>query len=61
VNWRNRKLRLALILGLAVFIAFTAWRMGQANPAKAPCEPGRQVEKDAAGKVVKITNRTCIK
>ena len=58
--WRNRKLRLGIVLGLAVFAAFYAWRTNQIDSSKQqPCEPGRQEEKDASGKVVKVTRKTC--
>lgn len=56
---RNRRLRLALVLALAVFVAFTAWRMNDTAGKKPPCTPGRHEEKDASGKVVKITHTTC--
>ena len=58
---RNRKLRLGIVLALAVVAAFVAWRADQreANP-RPPCEPGRQEEKDASGKVVKVTRTTCL-
>jgi hypothetical protein len=59
VNWRNRRLRTALILAVAVFVAFTAWRTGQTDGKAKPCEAGRQEEKDASGKVVRITHTTC--
>ena len=57
MNWRNRKLRLALVMALAIFSIFVAWRTSQ--PAQKPCEPGRQEEKDASGKVVAITRKHC--
>ncbi|WP_404339059.1 hypothetical protein AB2M62_07650 [Sphingomonas sp. MMS12-HWE2-04] len=59
MHWRNRKLRLAIVLAIAVFAGFYAWRTGQTENAKPQCEPGRHEEKDASGKVVKITNTTC--
>lgn len=58
MNWRNRKLRLALVLALAIFSAVVAWRTSQA-PKPKPCEPGRHEEKDTNGKVVKITRTHC--
>lgn len=58
MNWRNRKLRLALVLALAIFSLVVAWRTSQA-PSPKPCEPGRQEEKDASGKVVAIKRVTC--
>jgi hypothetical protein len=55
---RNRKLRLAVVLALAVFAAFFAWR-SQDRSAQPQCSPGRIEEKDASGKVVKITRTEC--
>ncbi len=58
--WRNRKLRLGIVLALAVFAAFYAWRTNQQVEAqRPPCEPGRHEEKDASGKVTKVTRTTC--
>ncbi|MDT8757926.1 hypothetical protein MZO42_04385 [Sphingomonas psychrotolerans] len=56
---RNRKVRLAIVLALAVFAAFYAWRTSQVEQRLPPCEPGRHEEKDASGKVVKVTRTTC--
>jgi hypothetical protein len=58
MDWRSRKVRIAIVLALAVFAAFTAWRMGD-GAGKKPCVPGRQEEKDASGKVIRITHITC--
>ncbi|NIJ18356.1 hypothetical protein FHS95_000025 [Sphingomonas naasensis] len=57
--WRNRKLRLGLVLAIAVFAAFYAWRTNQVETRQKPCEPGRHEEKDASGKIVKVTRTTC--
>jgi hypothetical protein len=57
--WRNRKLRLGIVLGIAVFAAFFAWRTNQVETKKPVCEPGRHEEKDASGKVIKVTRTTC--
>jgi hypothetical protein len=57
--WRNRKLRLGIVLAIAVFAAFYAWRMEQGDAKKPPCESGRHEEKDAGGKVVKVTRTSC--
>ena len=59
MNWRSRKVRVAIVLAAAAFVAFVAWRTGEGTGKKPPCVPGRQEEKDAGGKVIKITNRTC--
>jgi len=58
MSWRNRKLRLALVLALAIITAWTAWRTSQ-TPEHKPCVPGRFEEKDTSGKVVKITRTAC--
>lgn len=58
--WRNRKLRLGIVLAIAVIAAYVAWRTNQTPPPK-PCEPGRHEEKDASGKVIKVTRTTCFK
>ena len=55
--WRNRKLRLGIVLGIAVIAAYVAWRTNQVEPRK-PCEPGRHEEKDASVKVIKVTRTT---
>ena len=55
---RDRKVRLALVLAPAVFVAFFAWRTSQRD-ARPHCTPGRVEEKDASGKVVKITRTEC--
>ncbi|KRC82095.1 hypothetical protein [Sphingomonas sp. Root241] len=57
--WRNRKLRLGIVLGIAVIAAYVAWRTNQVETRKPPCEPGRHEEKDASGKVIKVTRTTC--
>jgi hypothetical protein len=60
MNLRNRKIRLAIVLAIAVIAAFVAWRTSQAEKRVAPCEPGRHEEKDMSGKVIKVTRTTCI-
>jgi len=57
---RNRKIRLAIVLAIAVVAAFVAWRTSQAEKRQPPCEPGRHEEKDASGKVTKVTRTTCL-
>ncbi|MET0310207.1 MAG: hypothetical protein ABW023_15995 [Sphingomonas sp.] len=52
---------MALVLALAVFLAFYAWRTSQTDAGKKPCVPGRHEEKDSSGNVTKITNTTCFK
>ena len=59
MNWRNRRVRLAIVLTMAVVVGFLAWRTGEMGPKRPPCTPGRHEEKDAAGKVVRITNTHC--
>jgi hypothetical protein len=59
MDWRSRRVRVAIVLAAAVFVAFVAWRMGDSVGKKPPCVPGRQEEKDASGKVVRITHKSC--
>ena len=59
MNWRNRRVRLALVLTLAIIAGFFAWRTAGQGPKRPPCTPGRHEEKDASGKVVRITNTQC--
>jgi len=48
-----------IIVALAVGIALAAWvrTRGVTNP---PCHAGRTEKRDAAGKVIEITTRTCL-
>jgi hypothetical protein len=55
---RNRKVRIAIVLAIAVFVGFYAWRTNQ-SPSQQPCEPGRWEEKDANGAVIKISRKHC--
>ena len=57
MNWRNRKLRLGLVLAIAVFAAVYAWRTS--TPVHKDCVPGREEVKDASGKVVEVKRKTC--
>lgn len=57
--WRNRKLRLGIVLAIAVIATYVAWRTSQPEAQRPPCEPGRQEQKDASGKVTKVTRTTC--
>ncbi|WP_448664464.1 hypothetical protein ACG3SL_07250 [Sphingomonas sp. CJ20] len=59
MRWGNRKLRLGIVLAIAITAAFVAWRTDQAKQPHAKCEPGRVEEKDASGAVTKITRTTC--
>jgi predicted transcriptional regulator len=61
VNRRNRRVRIAVVLALAAFVAFYAWRTSQTDAGKKACVAGRHEEKDAKGNVTKITNTTCFK
>ncbi|WP_155006330.1 hypothetical protein [Sphingomonas hengshuiensis] len=56
---RDRKLRLGIVLAIAVTAAVFAWRTGQ-NGATPKCEPGRVEERDAAGTVTKVVRTTCL-
>jgi len=59
MDWRNRKLRLGIVLAVAAFAAFYAWRTGTPRDAVRPCTPGREEVKDASGKVVEIKRIEC--
>jgi hypothetical protein len=60
MNWRNRKLRLGIVLAIGVFVAFYAWRTS--TPTALPsCKPGREEVKDASGKIVEIKRIECHK
>lgn len=59
MNWRDRKVRIAIVLAIAVFAAFMAWRTGNLGSKKPACVPGREEVKDASGKVVEIKRHTC--
>jgi hypothetical protein len=54
---RNRRVRLAIVLALAIVAAFVAWRT-QGLPRR-PCTPGRNAEVDASGKVVRVVRTIC--
>lgn len=58
MRWANRKTRVAVVLAIAVMLAVVAYRTSQRSPVP-PCEPGRIEEKDASGKVVKISRTEC--
>ena len=60
MDWRSRKVRLAIVLAIAAFAAFYAWRTStpQAGNAAA-CVPGREEVKDDSGKVIEIKRTTC--
>jgi hypothetical protein len=55
--WRNRKLRLGIVLALAAFALFYAWRTSQ--PKAVECVAGREEVKDASGAVIEIKRKTC--
>lgn len=57
MNWRDRKVRFAIVLAIAVMAAFVAWRTSQPEPGA--CTPGREEVKDAGGKVVEIKRTAC--
>lgn len=60
MRWADRKTRIAVALAIAVVGAVVVWRTATVpGSGRAPCEPGRIEQKDAAGKVVKITRTTC--
>ena len=60
MNWRNRKIRIAIVLAIAVVAAVVAWRTGGViGKSAAPCVEERKEEKDSAGNVIKITRKQC--
>ena len=59
MNWRDRKVRIAIVLAIAVVAAFIAWRTSTPKD-KPPCVPGRHEVKDTAGKVIEIKRTTCM-
>ena len=56
---RHRKIRVAIVLTIAIVAIFTAWRTNQAQHAEKKCVSGRHEEKDASGTVVRVTRTTC--
>jgi hypothetical protein len=59
MRWATRKTRIAIVLAMAVVVAVVAYRASQRAEQGPPCEPGRIEEKDASGKVTKITRTEC--
>ena len=59
MNWRNRKIRIAIVLAIAVVAAVVAWRTGQVTGSGAACVEDRKEEKDSSGKIIKITRKHC--
>ncbi len=57
-DWRSRRFRMALVVGLAVVVAVVAWRVGERE--KPECAPERVEERDAAGRVVSIHKVECL-
>ena len=54
---RNRKVRIAIVLTIAIVAAFISWRT---NTPKG-CEEGRKEIRDEAGKVTRIERTYCAK
>ncbi|UYY78168.1 hypothetical protein [Sphingomonas sp. R1] len=54
------KVRLAVVLTLAIIAAVVAWRSAS-MPQKPACTAGRHEERDAGGKVVRITHTECLR
>ncbi len=54
--------RIALIVALAMIVAWVGWRTGafEAQPRQKPCEAGRKAIKDDKGNVVQVTRTTCV-
>ena len=59
MNWKNRKLRLGIVLAIAVFTIFYVWRTSTPKDEPRDCSPGREEVKDDSGKVVAIKRKTC--
>ncbi|OAN59840.1 hypothetical protein [Sphingomonas sp. TDK1] len=63
-NWmssRRLKVRLAAVLTLAIVAAVVAWRSAPTRSGALGCTPGRQEERDASGKVVRIRHTECLR
>ncbi len=58
MNRRNRKLRLGIVLAIAVVAAFFAWRTSTPKDRPA-CVPGREEVKDDGGNVIEIKRTSC--
>lgn len=58
MKWRDRKVRIAIVLAIAVVAAFVAWRTSTPKEAP-PCVPGRQEVKDSSGKIIEIKRTEC--
>ncbi|RYE00561.1 MAG: hypothetical protein EOP61_13620 [Sphingomonadales bacterium] len=58
MKWRNRKIRIAIVLAIAVVAAFVAWRTSTPKE-RPPCVPGREETKNASGKIVEIKRVEC--
>ncbi|MEG3180166.1 hypothetical protein [Sphingomonas sp. LT1P40] len=58
---RQRKLRLGIVLGIAVIAAYVAWRTGSFSdqPQQKACVEGRKEVKDDKGQVVQVLRTTC--
>lgn len=56
---RRLKVRLAVVLTLAIIAAVVAWRSSPEHDTA--CTPGRHEERDASGKLVRITHTDCLR
>lgn len=56
---RRLKIRLALVLALAIVAAVAAWRMDGADQ-QPRCTNDRREERDSSGKVVRIVRTACL-
>ncbi|WP_294329598.1 hypothetical protein [uncultured Sphingomonas sp.] len=57
---RRLKVRLAVVLTLAIIAAVVAWRSASV-PTKPACTAGRHEERDSNGKIVRITHTECLR
>lgn len=56
----TRLQRRLLVFAFVFAAALAVWWVGDTSRSRhQPCKPERIEERDASGKVVKITNRTC--
>ncbi|WP_066795318.1 hypothetical protein [Sphingomonas soli] len=56
----NRKLRLGIVLAIAVVAAFVAWRTSTPKE-RPPCVPGREEVRDDKGEIVEIKRTECFR
>lgn len=60
MSWNRRKIRIGIVLAIAVVAAFYAWRTSTPTGLP-PCVPGREEIKDDSGKIIEIKRTECSK